>query len=91
MSEAKHRSHLEVVDRLKKISGHVNGVAKMVELDKPCDEILLQLSAVQAAVVKVGQIILDDHIEECFVDRIDDPEMKESIRLFKAALSRLIR
>lgn len=87
----KHTSSDGVISRLNKIGGHVNGVAKMVEQEKPCDEILLQISAVQSALAKVGQIVLSSHIEECVVQKIDDEDLKNEIKQFVAALSRLIR
>ncbi len=81
----------DVISRLNKIGGHVHGVARMVDQDKPCDEILLQISAIQSALSKVGQIVLANHIEECIVGRINDKALKDEIRIFTAALSRLIR
>lgn len=87
----KHHNTDAVISRLNKISGHVRGVAKMAEQNKPCDEILLQISAIQAALSKVGQIVLVDHIEECIVQKVDDKAVKDEIRHFTAALSRLIR
>ncbi len=87
----KHASSDDVISRLNKINGHVQGVARMVDTDKPCDEILLQISAIQAALSKVGQIVLANHIEECIVGRIKDKALKDEIRHFTAALSRLIR
>lgn len=87
----KHANSHDVLNRLSKIEGHVRGIVKMVEQDKPCNEILLQISAIQAAISKVGEIVLTDHIEECIVSKIEDKEIKKSIRLFKDAMSRLIR
>ena len=77
----KHTNADDVISRLNKIGGHVHGVAKMVEQEKPCDEILLQISAIQSALSKVGQIVLASHIEECIVHKIDDKtsKMKSSI------------
>ena len=89
--KTKHSRSDDVISRLNKIGGHVNGVARMVEQDKPCDEILLQISAIQSALSKVGQIVLTHHIEECIVQRIGDDALKGEIRLFNTALSRLIR
>lgn len=87
----KHTNADDVISRLSKIGGHVQGVAKMVGQDKPCDEILLQISAIQSALSRVGQIVLADHIEECIVQQIDDKAVKAEIRHLTAALSRLIR
>jgi DNA-binding FrmR family transcriptional regulator len=86
-----HASSPDVISRLSKIEGHVRGIVKMVEQHKPCNEILLQISAIQAAISKVGEIVLTNHIEECIVSKIEDKEIKKNVRLFKDAMSRLIR
>jgi len=51
--------------RLKRIEGQVAGVRRMVENDKYCVDVLLQISAAQAALGQVGKIILGRHIETC--------------------------
>jgi DNA-binding FrmR family transcriptional regulator len=89
--KTKHSRSDDVISRLNKIGGHVQGVARMVGQDKPCDEILLQISAIQSALSKVGQIVLVNHIEECIVQRINDAALKDEIRHFTAALSHFIR
>ncbi len=86
----KHCYSDDVISRLNKIAGHVYGISKMVEEQKSCAEILLQISAIRAAIMKVGRIVLDEHIEECIIDKIEDKEIKKNIRLFTIALSRLI-
>ena len=87
----RHSNSPDDIIRLNKIAGHIRGISRMVEQDKPCDELLHQISAIQAAISKVGQLVLTDHIEECIVSRINDEEMKTELRLFKTALSRLIK
>jgi DNA-binding FrmR family transcriptional regulator len=87
----KHGNSAEVISRLSKIEGHIRGVIGMVETEKSCDEILLQFSAIQAAIKKAGQIILVDHFEHCILDRINDEDVKSDVKLFQTALSRLLK
>ncbi len=87
----KHGNTAEVISRLNKIEGHIRGVIGMVETEKACDEILLQFSAIQAAIKKAGQIILVDHFEHCILDRINDEDVKGDVKLFQTALSRLLK
>ncbi len=52
-------------DRLKRIEGQVRGVARMVDDDRYCIDILTQIRAVQAALRGVEDIVLQDHVEHC--------------------------
>jgi CsoR family transcriptional regulator, copper-sensing transcriptional repressor len=52
-------------DRLKRIEGQVRGIARMVEEDRYCIEILTQIRAIQAALRGVEDKILKDHVEHC--------------------------
>lgn len=55
----------DVLSRLKKIEGQVRGVQKMVEQNRDCSEIVVQLSAIKAAVNTVGINVLGCHLAEC--------------------------
>ena len=65
MQEGHHKRHKEVIARLSRIEGHVRGLRKMVEEDKECPDVLLQVAAVRAALNQVGRILLEDHMESC--------------------------
>jgi DNA-binding FrmR family transcriptional regulator len=54
-----------ILNRLKTIKGHIGGVEKMIEEDKTCEEILLQVGAVKASIHKVGVVIMEDYAREC--------------------------
>jgi DNA-binding FrmR family transcriptional regulator len=71
----------EVVRRLQSVDGHVRGIQKMVEEDKYCVDVIKQIDAVQAALRKVQQIILDEHLHTCVTTAIrgDDPDRREAV------------
>lgn len=84
--------------RLKRIEGQVRGVAKMVDEDKYCIDILTQISAINARLHKVSVRLIDDHIGHCVVDaaksslETGDPSIvQEKISEATAAISRLVR
>ncbi len=60
--------------RLNKIEGQIRGIAKMIEQDVYCDQVLHQVASVQAALNSVSKLILEDHIKTCVVDRIQAGE-----------------
>ncbi len=70
----------KVLNRLRTIKGHIAGIEKMVEDDKSCADILLQITAVKSSVYKVGLTIIEEHAMQCLaeqpVDKIDREEVK---------------
>jgi DNA-binding FrmR family transcriptional regulator len=55
----------KILARLRKIEGQIRGIQRMVEEEKYCVDVLVQISSVIAATEKVGLILLDDHIRGC--------------------------
>ena len=51
--------------RLRRIAGQVEGVGRMVESDRYCVDVLLQIAAAQAALGEVGKMVLRAHVETC--------------------------
>lgn len=54
-----------VINRLKRIEGQVRGIQKMVEEDRYCMDILVQISAINAAMKKVGYTVTERHMKHC--------------------------
>jgi CsoR family transcriptional regulator, copper-sensing transcriptional repressor len=55
----------KVVARLRRIAGQVEGVARMIEADRYCVDVLLQVVAAQAALGKTGSLVLRSHVDTC--------------------------
>lgn len=78
------RKMIEV--RINKIIGQMNGIKKMIEDDRYCDDILIQLSAVDKSVKSLANIILEDHMHSCVIENISKGNYEvidEIIDLFK--------
>lgn len=60
----------KALGRLRRIEGQVQGIQRMVEEDKYCVDILLQLTAVQGAVEQVQRLLLGRHIESCVAEAV---------------------
>lgn len=71
----------QISNRLKSIEGHVRGVAKMVENEAYCIDVVNQINAIQAALQKVSSMVLDRHLHTCVttVIRGDDPDERERV------------
>lgn len=79
-----HEHTKAVLNRLSRAIGHLESIKKMVENGRDCGEVLIQLSAVKAAINNTGKVILQDHIQHCLVDAIESGDMKEIEELNKA-------
>lgn len=60
----------QVSNRLARAIGHLESVKKMVEEDRDCSEVLIQLAAVRSALTNTGKVILKDHMDHCIVDAV---------------------
>ena len=58
----------QLLDRLARIEGQVRGVAKMVEDDRYCIDVVTQINAARAALDKVALGLVDGHVRHCLVE-----------------------
>ena len=79
--------------RLNRIEGQVRGVARMVDEDRYCIDILTQVSAASRALQSLALALLEDHLEHCFTGQADqEPEDRETkLREASDAIARLVR
>ena len=74
--------------RLKKIIGQVQAIDRMIDEDIPCEDILSQINAAKSALHKVGQIVLEGHINHCVKDCIEHGDVELTIANFTKAVER---
>lgn len=79
---AHHPSGKDVGARLTRIEGQVRGVARMVDEDRYCIDILTQIQAIKAALRKVEEQILKNHAAHCVADAIRSGSAKEQTTKF---------
>jgi len=79
-----------VLKRLRRIEGQVRGVERMVEEDRYCIDVVTQVTAIQAALDKVGLELLSDHAAHCVAGAKGD-EQSELTEELMAAVRRLLR
>ena len=61
----------ELLTRFRRLNGQIEGIAGMVEEERYCPEVLVQLSAAIAALEKIGFILLRDHVRYCVTEGIN--------------------
>lgn len=79
--------HQDILKRLKTIEGHIRKVREMVEEDAYCVDVIHQSSAVQQALHKVDELLLDHHLRTCVAKHMKageiDKATKEILSIFK--------
>jgi len=83
-----------VVTRLKRIEGQVGGLLRMVDEDRYCVDVLTQISAVCAALHKVEEQILRDHVSHCVAGAFatgDVIEQRNKIEELVTTIGRMTR
>jgi CsoR family transcriptional regulator, copper-sensing transcriptional repressor len=73
--------HEDALRRLKTVEGHLRGIQRMVEEEAYCVDVIRQIQAVQAALNKVSNNILEEHLNSCVITAIrgDDPDERERV------------
>ena len=69
-----------VLRRLNRVGGQVGGLARMVEADRYCIDIVTQISAVRAALSRIEDEVLSDHVAHCVEDAISSGDRAEQRR-----------
>ena len=79
--------------RLRRIEGQVRGIAKMIEEDKYCIDVLTQISAVNSALQSVALSLLDEHLGHCVTQAVAEGGDEADAKLAEAsaAIARLVR
>jgi DNA-binding FrmR family transcriptional regulator len=72
----------QLITRLTRIEGQVRGVARMVEEDRYCIDVLNQIQAVKAALKKVEEQVLKDHAAHCVAHAIQSGNVKDQTEKF---------
>ena len=86
MTRHRHKSHPEIVKRLKCDERHLKSVIAMIEAGRPCFNIAQQLHAVEKAVENAKRTLIQDHLDHCLDETVGalDREQRKSIDAFKA-------
>ena len=94
VSSMKDGARKSVGTRLNRIEGQVRGIARMVDENRYCIDILTQVQAVRAALHKVEEELLKDHVQHCVANAFKDGdagEQREKIDELVNVLGRLTR
>ncbi|WP_297228572.1 metal-sensing transcriptional repressor [uncultured Desulfovibrio sp.] len=77
--------------RIGKLIGQLKAIDQMIDRDVPCEDVLMQINAVKGALHKVGQIILEGHLQHCVRDGIEHGDADATIAAFAKAIDHFAR
>ncbi|MEE2730621.1 MAG: metal-sensing transcriptional repressor [Pseudomonadota bacterium] len=77
-----HRTHPQIIARLKRANGHLLKIISMLESERSCLEIAQQLQAVEKAISSAKKTLVHDHIDHCLEDAVLT-QAEEAIEQFK--------
>ncbi len=79
----------QLLNRLRRIEGQVRGIARMVDEERYCIDVLAQISAIQGALDRVAMQLVADHTRECVIGAGEDKQEERTEELLQA-LDRLV-
>jgi len=80
-----------ITNRLKRIEGQIRGIIRMIDDDKPCEDILIQISSVKSALHKTGQTLLEGHLHNCVLEGIHNGDEEETMQKLFSAIEQFSR
>lgn len=80
----------KLLSRLARVEGQIRGVARMVEDDRYCMDILTQISAINSSMQNIGLLLLEDHIRGCVVGQEGD-QLEDRLDELNKAIARFTR
>ncbi|MFG1371861.1 metal-sensitive transcriptional regulator [Xanthobacter oligotrophicus] len=81
----------QVLKRLSRIEGQVRGLSRMVEEDRYCIDLITQVSAVRAALKRVEEEVLRDHVAHCVEHAIRSGDAEDQRRKVKELMDVIVR
>jgi DNA-binding FrmR family transcriptional regulator len=81
----------KVKNRLRRVTGQIGGIERMVDEERYCIDILTQISAAQAAIDKVALALLDEHTRHCVVGAKTAKDREEKTDEMMEAVGRLLK
>ena len=69
----------KTLNRIRRIQGQLNGIEKMIEEERFCGDILMQISAVRAALNKVSGVVIENYMKHCLNEQENEKDADEMI------------
>jgi len=80
-----------VISRLNRIGGQISGVKNMIESGRACDDIIIQMAAIRAAVGQLSAMMVQEHMEECIKGAIAKGNSKELVSSLNKVMKQMLK
>ena len=90
MNKNIHPNQKKIINRMSRAIGHAEAIKRMIEVEKDCSEVLIQVAAVQSAFNNIGKLVLKDHINHCIVQAVENND-KEVLDKLDEAIDKFIK
>lgn len=77
----------KIISRVNRISGQINGIKNMIEDDKYCNDILIQIVAAQKSLKSLANLMFENHVYRCIASSINDEEVVDELTSLFARFS----
>lgn len=81
----------QLINRLKRIEGQVRGIQRMIEEDRYCVDILIQIAAIKSAIHQVALVLIEDHTRHCVSQAIQNNQQEPAISELLDVIRRLTK
>jgi CsoR family transcriptional regulator, copper-sensing transcriptional repressor len=80
-----------IIRRLNRIEGQIRGINRMITAGEDCEKVMLQISAVKAALDKAGLLYIQDNLDKCLQNGVEiSPETKSYVSHLLSVISKLL-
>lgn len=86
-----HQQTKQIADQLARTAGHVTSIKRMAEEGRSCPDVLIQLSAVRAAIERAARLVFEDHLESCLHLAVEAGTAEQEWQNLKRALDTFIQ
>ena len=76
-----HETHPDIVKRLRRAAGQLASIIEMIETGRPCEDVAMQMQAVEKAIVQAKKTFIHDHIDHCLEDGV--ASSSKALKAFK--------
>lgn len=90
-SDISDRHKKNLIIGLKRIEGQVRGIARMVEEERLCTDVLMQLAAVKAGINRVGMLIIETHTRGCISSAMQHENQEDNIEELFEIISKFLK
>lgn len=83
------KEQIDLKKRLRRISGQINGIDKMIDEHRYCIDVLQQITAAKAALNQVALLMIESHTKSCVVNAIKENRTNEAVDELMSILSKI--